>query len=74
MVTLQAHNNQNIYKFTHICICHPWVFNYLPHTPTTISFHHSLINNFLPAILRNDSEIVILVSSEQDVPNSNVSY
>ena len=44
------------------------VFKSSPHAPIFISVHYSLINTFLPAISRNDSEIIISVNSEQDVP------
>ena len=41
----------------------------LPHTPTAISIHHSLIHIFLPVTSRSDGKIKISVSNEQDVPN-----
>ena len=51
----------------------PTIFKSSPHTPTAINVHHSLINTFLPTTLKDNSEIIISVNSEQDMPNSNVS-
>ena len=70
---IQAHYNQNTYLYMYAYIRHLKIFKSLPHTPTAISVHHSLIHTFLLATSRSDSEIKISVSKEQDVPNFTMS-
>ena len=48
----------------------PIVFKSSPHIPTAINVHHSLIDTFLSATSRNDSEITISINSEQNIPIS----
>ena len=67
IIFIRAHYNQNAYLYMYAYIHHPKVFKSSPHIATAISVHHSLIDNFLPVIQRNDSEILISVNSEQDV-------
>ena len=77
IIFIWAHYNQNAYLYMYAMyayIHHLKVFTSLPHTPTAISVHYSLINTFLPVIPRNDNEILISVNSEQDVPISIVSH
>ena len=64
----------HIYITIYTCIHQPHVFNSSLYTPTSINVYHSLIITFFLTISRNDSEIKISASSEQDVPNSNVSH
>ena len=70
IILIQALYNQNSNLYMYAYIHHPKVFTSQPHTPTTISVHNSLIDSFLLKAPRNDSEILILVNSEQDVPIS----
>ena len=58
IIFIWALYNQNAYLYMYAYIYHPKVFTSSPHTPTAISFHHSLIDTFLPTTLRNDSEIL----------------
>ena len=73
IILIQALYNQIAYLYMYAYIHHPKVFTSSPHIPTAINVHHSMINTFLPAIPRNDSEILISVNSKQDVPMSIVS-
>ena len=73
IIFLQALYNQNAYIYEYASIRHPKVFKSSPHTPTTISIHHSLIHTFLPVTSRSDSEIKISVSNEQDMPGFTMS-
>ena len=70
IIFIRALYNQNTFLYMYACIYHLKVVTSSPHTPTAISVHHSLIDTFLPATPRNDSEILISVNSEQDVPIS----
>ena len=74
IIFIQAHYNQNAYLYMYAYIRHLKVFKSSQHTPATISVHHSLINTFLPKISRNDSEIIISINNEQDLPISIMSY
>ena len=65
IIFIRAHYNQNAYLYMYAYIRHPKVFTSFPYTPIAISVHHSLINTFLLVTPRNDSEIIISVSSEQ---------
>ena len=73
IIFIRALYNQNTYLYMCAYICYLKVFTSSPYTLTAISVYHSLINTFLPVIPRNDSEILISVNSEQDVPMSIVS-